>query len=140
MSNDFPNLQTDVAVLAKAGMEWFGWDMVAWNEGLHDDVVIELPFGPSTGIPARTVGKTACVEMFKTVSDEMKVRFFDVVAHRMADASQVLVEYKGHSERPDVKYDQGYICLQHFRDGKLILFKEYYNAMVMDQAFGRVSF
>ena len=137
---DFSGPQTDLTEFAKARMQQFGRDMAAWNDTLHDDVVIELPFGPSTGIPARTEGKAACSAMFEIVSDAMKVRFFDVVAHPMADAGQVLVEYKGYSERPDVKYDQSYICIQKFRDGKLILFKEYYNSMVMDQAFGRVSF
>jgi ketosteroid isomerase-like protein len=57
----------------------------------------------------------------------------------MADPNRLVVEYTGYSAPGGTVYDQTYISVQEYRDGKMILFREYWNAVVVREAFGDLS-
>lgn len=130
--------QANVA-LAKSIMERFGRDMDGWYDNLHDDIVMEFPFGPTIGLPGRVEGKEAAAGLFAAVAAGVQVQFSNIVVSPLADPNRVLVEYTGYSEPNGVVYDQTYITVQEFRDGKLIFYREYMDTTVVTKAFGDVS-
>jgi ketosteroid isomerase-like protein len=125
--------------LAKRIMADFGRDMRNWYDNLHDDMVMEFPFGASVGMPTRIEGKTACSSLFAATCAAVQVQFHDVRVHPMQDPNYLLVEYRGYSEPGGRVYDQTYICVQEYRDGKMILFREYWNSKIVDEVFGDLS-
>lgn len=138
MADDAAVSQANVA-LAKSVMERFGRDMDSWYDNLHDDIVMEFPFGPTIGLPGRVEGKEACAGLFAAVVAGVQVQFSNIVVSPLADPSRVLVEYTGYSEPNGVVYNQTYITVQEYRDGKLILYREYMDTAVVVNAFGDVS-
>jgi ketosteroid isomerase-like protein len=61
--------------------------------------------------------------------------FYDIKAQALADPSKVVVEYKGRGGTEAVPYEQKYICMQTFKDGKLIEFREYFDTWVVNKSF-----
>lgn len=139
MSDDDARLRDSNVALATELMQRFGRDMDGWYDHLHDDIVMEFPFGQSVGMPTRVEGKAACSGVFRTVCDAVQVQFSNICVHPMADPCRLVVEYTGYSEPGGTVYDQTYISVQEYRDGKMILFREYWNAAVVRDAFGDLS-
>lgn len=125
--------------LAKNLLERFGRNMDGWYDNLHEDIVMEFPFGNSVGMPLRVEGKEACAGVFKTVCDVVQVQFSDIQLTSAADPARLIAEYRGYSEPNGSAYDQTYISVQEYRDGKMILFREYWNAVVVREALGDLS-
>ena len=132
-------LRDDNVALAPEIMTRFGRDMNGWYDYLHDDCVMEFPFGPSVGMPKRVEGKAGCSAVFRVVCDVVQVQFSNIRVMAMADPSKIVVEYNGYSEPNGEVYDQTYICVQEYRDGKMILFREYWDAAVVRDTFGDLS-
>lgn len=120
-------------------MENFGRNMDGWYDDLHEDCVMEFPFGASVGMPERVEGKEGCSAVFGLVCQLVQVQFFDIVVHDMADPNNFVVEYQGHGDPEPGAYDQKYICMQSYKDGKLIKFKEYWNSKIVFDLFGDLS-
>jgi ketosteroid isomerase-like protein len=139
MMADDRSLRASNVVLATELMERFGRDMDGWYDHLHDDIVMEFPFGACVGLPTRVEGKAACSGVFQTVCDAVQVQFSNIRVSPMADPNRLVVEYTGYSEPGGTIYDQTYISVQEYRDGKMILFREYWNAVVVREAFGDLS-
>src|SRR3546814_17109786 len=57
----------------------------------------------------------------------------------MADPNRLVAEYTGYSAPGGTIYNQTYISVQEYRDGKMILFREYWNAVVVRDTFGDLS-
>jgi len=139
MSEASASGQRGVQQLAVDLMRRFGREMDGWYDCLDDEIVMEFPFGPSIGLPARVEGKDACVATLKMACDTLEIRFEDVRALPLADSSMVVVEYRGHGEPGGKVYDQTYICLQQYKDGKLVLFREYMDTSVVLRVFGNLG-
>ena len=114
------------------------FDMENWLPLLHDDLVLEFPYAYSVKMPGRVIGKTAAVEYLRGVMKNFTgLTFQDVVVSPMADPSAVIVEYAGGCTLPTgAPYKQVYITLQKFKDGKMILFREFWNPMEVLESFG----
>lgn len=114
------------------------FDMDNWYPLLHDDLVLEFPYAHSVQMPGRVVGKTAAVEYLGGVMKHfIGLTFHEVVISPMADPSTVIVEYAGGCALPSGKtYKQVYITVQKFKDGKMILFREFWNPMEVVESFG----
>ena len=125
--------------LATNLMERFSRDMDGWYDQLHDDIIMEFPFGPSVGMPSRVAGKQACSGLFQSVVEGVQVQFSNIRVTPLLDPNRLIVEYTGYSEPGGKIYDQTYICIQEFRDGKMILFREYWNALVVRDTFGALD-
>lgn len=138
-NNSEERIREDNIALALTLMESFGRNMDGWYDNLHDDIVMEFPFGHSVGMPGRVEGKEACSSVFAMVCDLVKVQFFDITVHPMLNPNQLLVEYKGHGDPEPGSYDQTYICMQEFKDGKLSGFREHWNSKVVFDLFGDLS-
>lgn len=114
------------------------FDMENWFSLLHDDLVLEFPYAHSVKMPGRVVGKKAAVEYLDSVMKNFTgLKFHDVVVSPMADPSTVIVEYSGDCTLSSgAVYKQVYITVQKFQDGKMVLFREFWNPMEVVEAFG----
>jgi ketosteroid isomerase-like protein len=90
-------------------------------------------------MPPRVEGKTACTALFTKVCEAVKVQFSNIIVYPLADPATVLVEYNGYGEPQGLVYDQTYITIFRFQAGKIILYKEYWNSVVVRDAFGDLS-
>lgn len=135
-SNDRTLSAKNVAV-AKQIMSRFSMDN--WYPLLHEDLVLEFPYAHSVQMPGRIVGKKAAVEYLSGVMKYFTgLTFRDVVVSSMTDPNTVLVEYAGGCRLPTGKdYKQVYITVQKFKDGKMILFREFWNPMEVVESFGK---
>ena len=124
---------------AKAMLETFTPFEQSWIDGLHPDIAMEFRFGEAVGLPARVEGKAYCAGLFQTVVDKLGLAFSDIEILGMADPNLVLAQYKGKGAFGSTPYNQTYITLLEFRDGKLILYREYVDTQVVAAAFGHLS-
>lgn len=104
-----------------------------------DDAVQDMPFSPE-GHPKRVAGKAAIVELYAAWPDVAGDADFtsELVFYPMQDPEMVFAEFKG---RVDVvptgrEYRQTYGGLFHVVDGRIRLFREYYDPAPFAWAFG----
>ena len=114
-------------------------DMARVNGVWADDAVQDMPYAPK-GFPRRVVGREALVRQYAAwPQNSGKARFTDgIVFYPTRDPSIVVTEYHGVSEIVPTKrtYDQRYIGVFHVEDGKIALFREYFDPNVFSHAFG----
>lgn len=113
-------------------------DMVAWNDLWAENAVQEMPYSPA-GFPRRIDGKAALVRHYSNLpaSTGMMV-FTGRVIHSMVDPNVVFAEYQGDIEilATGKHYNNRYAGLFGFdTDGKLILFREYFDPNVLTEAW-----
>lgn len=116
-------------------------DMDAWIELWTEDAVQEMPFSPA-GFPTKVEGREAIRKHYSNLPQTMgRMAFPNLVIHPMLDPSWVVAEYRGEIEvlATDHPYNNHYCGLFHFREGRIALFREYYNPTVLSEAFGDPS-
>ncbi len=129
------SLQTSNVAIARTLMANF--NMKTWFDLLHDDLVLEFPFAASIGMPERIVGKQDCVVYLEKVMEALSdLTFRDVDIKPMPDPERVVIEYKGSSGTAFGHYENVYVAFQKFQDGKMILFREYWNTKPVIDTFG----
>lgn len=128
------------AQMAAALMGTFGIDMQPWWEAAHEDLVLEFPFARSIGMPERVAGKAkARTYLEKVVSGLAGLHFTGITARETGRDGEVVVEYEGKCPAPNGTYDQHYITIMRFREGKLVLFREYWDTSEVTRAFGDLA-
>lgn len=116
-------------------------NMDAWVNLWAEDAVQEMPFSPA-GFPTKVEGRDALSQHYSGLPKAFGAMSFpDLVLYSMSDPNWVLAEYRGEIDvlatgRP---YNNHYCGLFHLRDGKIVLFREYYNPIVFTEAFGDAS-
>ncbi|MEM9510641.1 MAG: nuclear transport factor 2 family protein, partial [Cyanobacteria bacterium P01_E01_bin.35] len=121
-----------------------------------EDAVQDMPFSPegylgarslascadagSHRFPKRVEGKANLLEHYAPWSEiSGKANFTDeLVFYPMQDSTMVFAEWRGNVEIIPTKrtYKQKYGGLFHVVDGKIELFREYYDPIVFQDAFG----
>ncbi len=114
-------------------------DMDKFAELWAEDAVQDMPFSPE-GFPKRVEGKTNLLEHYAPWSEiSGEANFTDeLVFYPMQDSTMVFAEWKGDVEIIPTgrQYKQRYGGLFHVVDGKIELFREYYDPIVFKYAFG----
>jgi ketosteroid isomerase-like protein len=114
-------------------------DMARVNGVWADDAVQEMPYAPN-GFPNRVVGKEALIKQYAgwpqnagRAKFTKGIRFYPTL-----DPEIVAVEFHGVSEILSTgrTYDQRYFGLFHVVNGKIRLFREYFDPNVFARAFG----
>ena len=104
-----------------------------------DDAVQDMPFSPE-GHPKRVVGKANLVSLYSGWPDNTGIADFTahLVFYPMQDPEMVFVEFKGDVEVLPTgrQYQQDYGGLFHVVDGRIKLFREYYDPARFIWAFG----
>ncbi|MEW6492618.1 MAG: nuclear transport factor 2 family protein [Cyanobacteriota bacterium] len=112
--------------------------MDAWLELWDEDGVQDMPFSPP-GFPKRVEGKAAIARHYSALPTSVgRMVFPDLVTYPMLDPNTILAEYRGEIEilATGKPYNNIYAGLFQFRNGKILLFREYYDPMVFTQAWG----
>jgi ketosteroid isomerase-like protein len=136
MADDGEAVRARNLATARRMMADFGHRMDGWFDLLHDDVVMEFPFGASIGMPTRIEGKAAVGATFEMAANTLGVRFHDVVIEPMLDPNRLLVQCRGEGGTPERPYRQRYVTLHEYRDGKLVLFREHFDTKIVFDTFG----
>ena len=113
-------------------------DMDAWAALWAEDAIQQMPFAPP-GFPREVRGKAALVRHYAELPGTTgRMDFLDRTARPLLDPDLVLLEYRGEIEiLPTGRdYDNVYAGLFVFdRDGKISLFREYYDPNVLSEAW-----
>ncbi|WP_431236226.1 nuclear transport factor 2 family protein (plasmid) [Mycolicibacterium psychrotolerans] len=101
-----------------------GNDMEFFWANAHPDLVLEFPYASSLGWPQRVTGYADIEQCVANLGDALPgLSFSDIRVMPLADGNGALLEYRGSAQN----YDQRHITLARFCDGRLILFREYFD-------------
>ena len=114
-------------------------DIDGWVELWADDGVFEFPFSPP-GYNKRVEGKRAIAAYMSGFPDKIKIASFDVITLIHNDAgTEGFLEFtcKGAAVQTGLQYNQHYVALLKLdADGKLLLYRDFWNPLVAIEAFG----
>jgi len=100
-----------------------------WWDLMHDEIVLEFPYGPSIGAPDRVAGKEAATAYCKGLQARAgKLRFFPLRITATDDPGQFFSEYE--SDRvtsAGARYKQIYINKLILRDGQVVFMREFWD-------------
>lgn len=114
--------------------------LTIWSE----EGVFELPFSHKA-IPGmhhpKFEGAQRIYELFKGVGAAKDIECKDIVFFPMRDPEYVYVEFFCDITQLDlgIKYTNRYCGLAHVRDGEIVLFREYFHALIR-QSFEATGF
>ncbi len=105
---------------------------------LTEDVVFEFPFAPP-GQPNKIEGRTAIADYFGKTFPKKRIKAVTKCdTHELADPAHVFQEFE--CELVDVEtgaeHSNNYCALYRIKDGKIALFREYYNSVVRSEKEG----
>ncbi len=114
-------------------------DMEKFASVWAEDVVQDMPYSP-VGHPKRVVGKKNLVDLYSGWPENSGATDFtsQLVFYPMQDPETIFAEFKGDVEIIPTgrHYKQTYGGLFHVVDGKIKLFREYYDPAPFSWAFG----
>ena len=107
-------------------------------EMLTEDAVMEFPYHlPTT--PTQLVGKQEIVKYFAGIGNLMTFQEFRLVAaHQTINPNVAVLEYEGTGKAVQTgrSYQQQYITVLTFRDGRISHWKDYWNPISVVNAIG----
>lgn len=114
-------------------------DMDKFSSVWADDAVQDMPYSPE-GFPKRVNGKKAIVELYAQWPETSGATDFtsQLIFYPMIDAEMVFVEFKGNVDVIPTgrNYKQNYGGLYHVENGKIKLYREYYDPEPFKYTFG----
>ncbi len=114
-------------------------DMDKFASVWAEDAVQEMPFAPEN-FPNRVAGKEALINHYSSWPEISGDADFTshLVYHPMQDPEMIFVEFKGEVKvlPTERQYSQTYGGLFHVENGKITLFREYFNPIPFIYAFG----
>jgi ketosteroid isomerase-like protein len=111
----------------------------AWWDLMHEDIVLEFPYGASLGQPERIVGRSAAVLYVKALLDRAgDLNFYDVKILATEDPALFVSEYRADRKNRNGKpYVQIYINKVRVEDGKVIFMREFWDPKrILDASSG----
>jgi ketosteroid isomerase-like protein len=130
--------ETNKQTLRRAMSGITALDADAIRAGLHESAVFELPFEPAVPDGDR--------DSFLQLLSMMFVMFkkFDITLthiYDLVDPTMLVARYRSDAEGRDkpVCYQNEYIGVFHFRDGKITLWREYANPEVSHAAIAKFA-
>jgi len=113
-------------------------DIASWVDLWHEDGVFEFPFSPPN-YPKQVIGKQAIAEYISGFPDKIKIDKFDLVElhpNEAGDGGVVEFTCSGKVVETGRPYNQHYIAVLKTKDGKLSLYRDFWNPLVAIEAFG----
>lgn len=97
-----------------------------------------MPYSPA-GFPASLEGRPAIYNQYKGMPQNFRsMRFVDRTVRETSEPGQFVATWRGEIELASGgRYDNTYIGLFEVRNGKLVQFTEYFNPIVLQDAFGQ---
>ncbi|MFJ8235433.1 nuclear transport factor 2 family protein [Ureibacillus sp. NPDC094379] len=110
-------------------------------EHFADDIVLEFPYAPSLNMPDRFEGKEAATTYLRQMLTQLKgLKLHSIQSYAAeGDPNIIINEYLGDAQTSGGNtYTQSYMGKMVFRDGKVILLREFWNPMaVVDATNGK---
>jgi ketosteroid isomerase-like protein len=109
----------------------------AFEACLSEDMVQEWPYRPLPSLPERVVGASTVRRLIEAgMSDFDPYNYRITVIHDLVNPDLMIAEYTSHSfyRRRQVPYENKYISILRFRDGKLVHWTEYVNPLIVKEA------
>lgn len=112
-------------------------DMEAFFALWHADGRQEMPFAPD-GFPFHLDGIEAIRRQYGGLPDAYgRMIFPGLVVRPLTEAGWVFAEYNGQIELLNGSvYNNRYCGLFHIENGKIVLFREYFNPIILQRSFG----
>jgi ketosteroid isomerase-like protein len=113
-------------------------DLTAWFALLHDDLVMEFPYGAAAGLKERLVGKAEVTEAIGSfLTNVPDIRFNNIVVHLSQDPDQAFATYDTDTVVPATmkRYRQTYITLFRKQGDSIILIREFFDPTKFVAAF-----
>jgi ketosteroid isomerase-like protein len=112
-------------------------DMEAFFALWAEDGRQEMPFSPE-GFPSELNGIAVVRRQYGGLPDAYgRMVFPKLVVRPLAESGWVFAEYRGQIELlGGGTYNNPYCGLFHVVDGKIVLFREYFNSIILQQSFG----
>jgi len=117
-------IRSHTALFSPAG------DIESWSKLWTDDVVAEFPFAPDSGFPPVVNGISAWREMCSGIKAHLPdYEVHDLEAHATEAPDVFFAEWRGVSRQAG--YDQSYIVKIRTKEGRVALYREYFNAAAL---------
>ena len=116
-------------------------DIDAWIKLWTEDGVQEMPYSPSN-FPRRIDGKAAIYRHYQGLPNAYsRMSFPDLTIYPMLDPNWLVAEYRGEIDiaATGKAYNNIYCALFHLRDAQIVLFREYFNPIIFNDAFSDFS-
>lgn len=116
--------------------------MKKFKELWADDAVVEFPYAPPS-LVARVEGKEAIFKYYKDTPNQFTEWKFTISRfYETPNPNIVLIEWHGTAKIAGTGrlYDQIYIGYLQMRDGKIFHYKEYWNPIIVLEAFGDTQY
>lgn len=119
-----------------------GTDLDAWLRLFRDDAVVEFPYCAKLGLPIEFRGKAAIEAHVRRMTSSMaELTFSQIVIYPAADPTTAFAEF--HAEAfvgpSRHEYSQDYISLVQLRDGKIALYREYWDPIRVQGAMATAA-
>ncbi|WP_420593720.1 nuclear transport factor 2 family protein [Deinococcus sp.] len=111
-------------------------DTQPWSEMFHDDGAMEFPYAPA-GAPTHLEGKTAIAEYIRPYPERITIH--KIVRRAVYHSGNVMVvEFANDSTAltTGLQVTMNYISVITFADGKIKLYRDYWNPLVALEAMG----
>jgi hypothetical protein len=122
-----------------AHLELIRTDLDRWLELFTDDAVVEFPYAAGLELPQRLEGREAIRRYFADTPKHFQgLVFTNVRRYRTTDPDVALAEAHGSATIAVTGsgYEQDYFMLVKTRDGRISLYREYWNPIPGLRAFG----
>jgi len=122
-----------------AHLEFISTDIERWLELFAEDAVVEFPYANSLGLPERLEGREAIRGYFAgTPKSFLGLTFRNLRRYITTDPEMVIAEVHGSATiastgRP---YEQDYIMMLKTKEGRISLYREYWDPIPGLRAFG----
>ncbi|WPB82520.1 nuclear transport factor 2 family protein [Archangium violaceum] len=129
----------DAASLLDAHLELIPSDIGRWLELFTDDAVVEFPYAAGLGLPERLEGRGAIRQYFMdTPKHFLGLTFTNVRRYPTTELDVALAEAHGSATiaATGSTYEQDYVMLVKARNGRISLYREYWNPVPGLRAFG----
>lgn len=134
-----PSPLRDAGSLLDAHLDLIGTDIERWLELFADDAVVEFPYAPQLGLPERLEGREAIRQYFAETPKHFRgLVFTKVQRYLTTDPEVALAEAHGSATIAVTgnPYEQDYVMMVKTREGKISLYREYWNPLPGLKAFG----
>ena len=116
--------------------------MEQFKELWTDDAVVEFPYAPPS-LVARVEGKEAIFNYYKDTPNQFTNWKFTISQfYETLNPNVILIEWQGIAKiaATGQSYIQTYIGYLQMRDSKIAHYKEYWNPMIVLEAFGDTQY
>jgi uncharacterized protein len=132
---------TGLLRLMDAHLALIGTDVERWLTLFTGDAVVEFPYAPALGMPARLEGLEAIRAYFVPITQRFQgLTFTDVRRYPGQDPDTGWMEVHGTAtlQPGNLHYEQDYVMRMRVREGRIVHYREYWNPLAAPQGtFGR---